>query len=91
MARGLLANTRGRAMKNREHLINRMADALHTLSAEMLDSGTARWGAYEQAGLINVYDRLHPDSQRINAHTEGIVHNPLDHAATDLEKMRRVT
>jgi hypothetical protein len=48
-------------MKDREHLVYGMADALQSLSAEMLDSGTARWGAYELAGLINVNDRQRPD------------------------------
>jgi hypothetical protein len=76
-------------MKDREHLVYGMADALQSLSAEMLDSGTARWGAYELAGLINVNDRQRPDMSRINANTEGIVHTPLDRAAVDLEKSRR--
>ena len=60
-----------------------MADALQRLSAEMLESGTARWGAYDQAGLINANDRWSPDPSRINAHTEGIVHTPLDRAAAE--------
>jgi hypothetical protein len=76
-------------MKSREPLIIRMADALQPLSAEMLESGTARWGAYERAGLINANDRWRPDPRRINAHTEGIVHTPLDRAAAELEKSRR--
>jgi hypothetical protein len=76
-------------MKGREPLIIRMADALQPLSAEMLESGTARWGAYDQAGLINTNDRWSPDPTRINAHTEGIVHTPLDRAAEELEKSRR--
>lgn len=71
-------------MRGREHLINRMAEALQSLSIEMLESGTARWGAYEHAGLVNFNDRLRPDPSRINANTEGIVHTPLDQAATNL-------
>ena len=77
-------------VKSHEHLISRMAQALQSLSPEMLESGTARWGAYELAGLINFNDRLRPDPSRINAHTDGIVHTPFDRAAIDLEKARRV-
>ena len=76
-------------MKGREHLVYGMAEALQSLSAEMLESGTARWGAYEIAGLINANDRWSPDPSRINANTEGIVHTPLDWAAVELEKSRR--
>jgi hypothetical protein len=74
----------------RTELIKRMADALQTLSDDMLESGTARWGAYERAELVNFNDRLRPDPQRINAHLDRIVHTPLDWAALDLEKARRV-
>jgi hypothetical protein len=76
-------------MMDREHLVYGMADALQSLSDEMLESGTARWGAYETAGLINANDRWSPDPSRINANTEGIVHTPLDWAAVKLEKSRR--
>jgi hypothetical protein len=78
-------------MKDREHLIARMAAALQPLSAEMLESGTARWGTYELAGLVNVNDRWRPDPSRINGHTEGIVHTPLDQAAVHLEKEARAS
>jgi hypothetical protein len=78
-------------MKDRKRLIARMAAALQPLSAEMLESGTARWGAYELAGLVNVNDRWRPDPSRINAHTEGIVHTPLDEAAVHLEKESRAS
>ena len=78
-------------MNNHRQLITRMAEALQSLSPEMLGSGTARWGAYEQARLINFNDRLRQDPSCINAHAQGIVHTPLDRAAVDLEKGRRVT
>jgi len=35
-----------RTETSRLELIRRMADALQSLSFEMLGSGTARWGAY---------------------------------------------
>ena len=76
-------------MKGREHLVERMATILQSLSIEMLESGTARWGAYEQAGLINFNDRLLPYPLRINAHSEGIVHNSIDQAAVSLAAARR--
>jgi hypothetical protein len=80
-------------MKDRTNLINRMAEALRTLSDTMLDSGTARWGAYERADLINFNNSARPDPHRINANCsankEGVIHTPLDRAAVDLEKTRR--
>jgi hypothetical protein len=76
-------------MKDRGHLVSRMAEALQSLSAEMLGSGTARWGAYERAGLINFNDRVRLDPNRINADTDRIVHTSLDWAAVDLEEARR--
>jgi hypothetical protein len=79
-----------RTETNRLELIRRMADALQTLSAEMLGSGTARWGAYEKAGIINFGPTPKPD--QINANCgERIVHTLLDHAALDSEQARRVT
>jgi hypothetical protein len=50
-------------MMDREHLVYGMADALQSLSDEMLESGTARWGAYETAGLINANDRWTSNTQ----------------------------
>jgi hypothetical protein len=66
-------------------IVTRMADALQSLSMDMLDSGTARWGAYERAGLTNHYSRSDPD--RISF---PFVHTPLDREAVNLEKARRV-
>jgi hypothetical protein len=76
-------------MNDHGDLINRMAEALRSLSDAMLDSGTARWGAYERAGLINLDDCRHPDTHRINAHLDGIIHTGVDRAAVETEKLRR--
>jgi hypothetical protein len=57
----------------RKQLIIDMAGALRTLSNDMLNSGTAQWGAYERAGLINYRDHIRTDPARINANTEGII------------------
>jgi len=74
---------------DREQLIVNMAEALKSLSNEMLNSGTARWGAYERAGLINFNDRKRPDPRRINANTEGIIFSPLDYAAVAIAERER--
>jgi hypothetical protein len=71
-------------MRNHD-LVTRMSEALQSLSAEMLESGTARWGAYERAGLTNHYNCSDP-----NRLSFPFVHTPLDRAAVDLEKSRRV-
>lgn len=71
-------------------LIARMAEALQSLSGDMLESGTARWNAYDRAGLINFNDRIRRDPDRINAHADGIVHTPLDRDAVALAKSLRV-
>ena len=70
----------------REQLIVSMAEALRSLPSEMVNSGTARWGAYERAGLMNFNDRSRPDPHRINANTEGIIFSPLDYAAVAIAK-----
>jgi hypothetical protein len=44
----------------REDLVQRMADALRPLSAEMLGSGTARAGRYQSDRLVNFRDRFDP-------------------------------
>jgi hypothetical protein len=63
---------------DREQLIGRMADALKGVT--MLDSGTARWAAYERARLINFGPR--PRADRINANAgDGVLSSPLDKAA----------
>jgi hypothetical protein len=78
-----------RTEDQQRQLVEQMADALRILSTNLLDSGTARWGIYEKAGLINFADRQKPDPTRIEAHTDGIVHTPLDRAAVDRKKRRR--
>jgi hypothetical protein len=88
MARHLLTQTGERDL-DREQLIISMAAALKSLSNEMLNSGTARWGAYERAGLINFNDRTRSDPRRINANTEGIIFSPLDYAAVAIAERER--
>ena len=79
-----------RTARVQEDLIHRMADALRPLSTGMLGSGTARSGRYQSARLVNFRDRERVDPHRLNAHAEGMCHNPLDHVATHRERMRRV-
>ena len=75
---------------NGDRLVVAMAETLQSLTAGMLDSGTARWSAYDRAGLINFADRVRSDPTRINAQ-DGIVHTALDHAAVSLAKTGSVS
>ena len=78
-----------RTEAERRELIRRMVAALKPLSNELLWSGTARWGAYEKARMVNFRDRAAIDRNRINANVEGIVHTDLDREAANLETERR--
>jgi hypothetical protein len=74
---------------DRSQLVTQMADALRPLSEKMLGSGTARWGAYEKAKLINFRDHERLDPKRINANVDRIIFSPLDYEAVAVEKTRR--
>lgn len=75
---------------DRRNVVAKMAEALRSLPPEMLDSGTARWGAYERARLVNFADRQRFDPERINANVEGIVHNALDREAARVARVAQV-